>query len=371
MSGMIWDKLTARRWVRWMLILGLWTVIGLVFTLQSYLEMQHKGKPMDWRESLSWQLIWWYSWIPLSFLILVLGKRFPIDLKNWPRRLMIHIPSSFLISGAHMVLHCSFYWALVLYSKSPYSIILTKIKGEFLEGNFHVGILVYFVILGIQNLGNFYKRVREEKVRAAHLETELAHMELQTLKVQLQPQFLFNTLRSISSLLRKDVDEADKMIARLGNFLRLTLQSTGSDDVTLRSELEFLQSYLEIEQIRFHDRLSTRMDIEPIALDTRVPHFILQPIVENTFLGSIESNSNPGQIHIVAKRNNGVLQLQIKNHTHPSGIKENAELLETRLRLRQIYGSKYRFEMTRDINGIQTVTLEIPVEPARVEPEPV
>jgi two-component system LytT family sensor kinase len=371
MNSLIREKLTTKRWFRWLLILAVWTLIGLVFTFQSYLEMQHKGKPMDWRDSLSWQLIWWYTWIPLSFAIIALGKRYPIDLKHWGHRLLIHIPVSFVISALHMILHSAIYWAVAIYPEKPPSVILEKIKGEFAEGNFHVGILTYFVILGIQILGSFYTRIREEKLHASQLETELAHTELQTLKVQLQPHFLFNTLRYISTLLRRDVDEADRMIARLGDFLRLTLQSSGSEDVTLRSELEFLQSYLDIEQIRFHDRLITRMHIEPDALDTRVPHLILQPIVENTFLGRMESSASPGELDIIVKRNNGILQLQIKNDSSSAGLKESSELMETRLRLRQIYGSKYRFEISRDPGGMQTVTLEIPVTSGGMEPEPV
>ena len=370
MSGLIWERVNSKRWVKWLLILALWTLIGLAFTFQSYLEMQHKGKPMDWFDSLGWQLIWWYSWIPLSFLIIYLGKRYPIDLKNWPKRLLlVHIPCSFLFSGLHMALHSSVYWAFYIYPEKPPSIILEKIKGEFMEGNFHVGILTYFVILGIQILSNFYSNIREEKLRASQLETELAHTELQTLKVQLQPQFLFNTLRFISSLLRKDVDAADKMIARLGDFLRLTLQGTGAEEVSLRNELEFLQSYLDIEQIRFQDRLTTVMVIEPNALDTPVPHFILQPIVENTFLGNIDSNSDPGEIQIIAKRNNGILQLEIKNGSIYAKQRESEDLMETRRRLRQIYGSKYRFEMSRDVQGLQTVTLEIPVRTELIDPD--
>ena len=123
--------------------------------------------------------------------------------------------------------------------------------------------------------------------------------------------------------------------------MRLTLQGTGAEEVSLRNELEFLQSYLDIEQIRFQDRLTTVMVIEPNALDTPVPHFILQPIVENTFLGNIDSNSDPGEIQIIAKRNNGILQLEIKNGSIYAKQRESEDTWKPR-RLRQIYGSKYR-----------------------------
>src|SRR2546421_197058 len=126
-----------------------------------------------------------------------------------------------------------------------------------------------------------FERGRLVKSSLVHPQLEITQAQLQALKMQLQPHFLFNTLNSISTLLDEDVEAADEMLARLGDFLRLTLENTGAQEVTLQEELEFLRCYLEIERVRFQDRLTVELTIEPDTLDARVPNLILQPIVEN------------------------------------------------------------------------------------------
>src|SRR5262249_28489116 len=143
---------------------------------------------------------------------------------------------------------------------------------------------------------------------------QVTEAQLQALKMQLHPHFLFNTLNSISALLDEDVDAADQMLARLGDFLRLTLENSGAQRVTLQEELEFLRCYLEIERVRFEDRLTINMHIDPEALDARVPNLILQPIVENAIRHGIVSRIAPGQIDISAKRLRDTLQLQVRDN---------------------------------------------------------
>src|SRR4029079_13460186 len=137
---------------------------------------------------------------------------------------------------------------------------------------------------------------------------------LQALKMQLHPHFLFNTLNSISALLDEDVDAADQMLARLGDLLRMTLENSGAQEVTLQEELEFLRCYLEIEQVRFNDRLTVSMHIEPETLDAKVPNLILQPIVENAIKHGIVSRIAPGRIEIIARRSDDALLLQVKDN---------------------------------------------------------
>src|SRR4029079_2186861 len=176
---------------------------------------------------------------------------------------------------------------------------------------------------------------------------------LQALKMQLHPHFLFNTLNSISALLDEDVDAADQMLARLGDLLRMTLENSGAQEITLQEELEFLRCYLEIEQVRFNDRLTVDMKIEPATLDAQVPNLILQPIVENAIKHGIVSRIAPGRIEISAIRYGGSLKLQVRDNgpgLHPgeasSGrVKEGLGLANTRARLEQRYRHDHRFEM--------------------------
>jgi sensor histidine kinase YesM len=192
--------------------------------------------------------------------------------------------------------------------------------------------------------------------------------QLQALKMQLNPHFLFNTLHSISALIHKDPKIADRMIARLGDFLRLTLENEGAQDVSLQQELDFLRCYLEIEQIRFQDRLTVEMKIDPEARSLSVPNLILQPIVENAIRHGISPRSRPGVIDISAQRTNGMLHIEVKDNGLglPDGTdargpwKEGIGLSNTKARLQQRFGNAHSFYLNNAPDGGLVVTFEIP-----------
>jgi LytS/YehU family sensor histidine kinase len=199
--------------------------------------------------------------------------------------------------------------------------------------------------------------------------------ELQALKMQLHPHFLFNTLHSISALLHQDVNAADRMIARLGEFLRLTLDNSGENEVTLQQEMAFLKCYLDIERIRFQDRLTVHYDVDPETLDALVPNLVWQPIVENAIRHGIAPRSDPGQIDIRCRRLGAKLQLQVKDdgpglqETSGSGgpVNRGVGLANTRERLKQLYGRNHWFGMCNGLDKGLVVTLEIPFKAASGE----
>ena len=203
-------------------------------------------------------------------------------------------------------------------------------------------------------------------LRYSRLEAGLAEARLDALKLQLQPHFLFNTLHAISSLMHKDVDAADRMIARLSELLRGAIEKVGVQEVTLREELEFLSGYLEIEQTRFHDRLSIKQDIDPGALDARVPNLMLQPLVENAIRHGIEPKTGPGTITIRCVRDNGVLIFNIIDDGpgiaggRTGTIREGVGLSNTRSRLEHLYGDAHKLELVNTESGGVDVRLEIP-----------
>src|SRR5206468_6478361 len=135
--------------------------------------------------------------------------------------------------------------------------------------------------------------------------------QLQALRMQLNPHFLFNTLNTISSLMLKDMNSANRMVVRLGELLRSTLEISNDQEVPLRQELEFLRRYVEIEQIRFGDLLKVKLDVEPATLEASVPNLILQPLVENAIRHAIEPQPNGGHIELRYARSNGSLLLQV------------------------------------------------------------
>jgi LytS/YehU family sensor histidine kinase len=208
--------------------------------------------------------------------------------------------------------------------------------------------------------------------RTAQLETKLVEAQLKTLQGQLHPHFLFNTLHAISALIHRDADDADRMVSRLSDLLRLTLERDGVQEVSLKEELEFLQKYLEIEQIRFQDRLTVKFSVQPQVLDARVPTLILQPVVENAIRHGIGPQTGGGLVEVTARAEGDTLWLQVRDTG--AGLSEDAltalqkgiGLSNTRARLECLYGSHSRFEFSNALGGL-TVRIVIPL---RVESTP-
>jgi len=228
----------------------------------------------------------------------------------------------------------------------------------------HFNLLIYWVIVAVSHAFDYYRKYRERELRASELEKHLAQAKLQALQMQLNPHFLFNTLHSISSLMHKDVEAADRMIARLSDLLRAALEGAGTQQVTLRQELDLLQLYLAIEQVRFGSRLTVKMNIAPDTLGAQVPNLILQPLVENAIRHGIEPRARLGCIELQAHRQDGALALVVSDDGAGLGengrIKEGVGLSNTRARLRELYGTAHRFELLRGQEGGVRVELSIP-----------
>ncbi len=224
---------------------------------------------------------------------------------------------------------------------------------------------MYWGVLWVGYAVDYYRRFKEEEIHASGLETQLAQAQLQALKMQLHPHFLFNTLNAVSTLVRTNKNEAaTDMIAGLSDLLRLTLESSGAQEVTLKQELEFLERYLEIEQIRFGDRLRVRMDIEPGTLHARVPNLLLQPLVENAIRHGIAPRAEAGLIEIRAVREDDILRLHVRDDGPglPEGdrVHNGVGLSNTIARLERLYGSAQRVTLANAEDGGALITLELP-----------
>jgi two-component system LytT family sensor kinase len=355
-----------RRFSRILFIWAIWSFIGIVFTLQYYFASFRSQRPVKFIDSLYVQMAWSYLWALATPLVLWLSTKIPIERHNWLRSSLLHLPLSILLSVAvtavgHVILWLHWDWAV----GRPFSFErLTR----FVVGNFSEGVGIYLLIALIGYAFSYYRRYRQGELRSLRLEAQLSQAQLQALKMQLHPHFLFNTLHSISALLNKQPEAARTMITRLGDFLRLTLENSGTQEVTLRKEMEFLRCYLEIERVRFQDRLTTRMDVSPPALDAKVPNLILQPIVENAIRHGIAPRSTPGLIEILAKPQNGTLRIQIRDNgpglpadrTSEKIFTKGLGLANTERRLDRLYGAAHRFDLVNDPEGGLIVTLEIP-----------
>ena len=233
--------------------------------------------------------------------------------------------------------------------------------------NFHMNLLTYWVILGVGSLREYYRKYRDRELRNAQLEAQLTQAQLQALKMQLHPHFLFNTLNTISSLMHKNVQDADRVLARLGDLLRASLRNSGVHEVPLREELEFLRRYLEIEQMRFGDRLKVHIRVDPDLLDLKVPSFILQPLVENSIRYAVGSRNSGGLIEITGGRQNERLSLSVRDDGPGLSLEQAAAgsegvgLQNTRARLQQLYGDRHEFVLRNNPRQGVHVSIVIPV----------
>jgi sensor histidine kinase YesM len=364
----------------WVLVLAVWMLIGLSFTLNYYFFAEHYvtifRQPPTIGQMLVWELPYWLLWAGLAPVVFLFTRRFPIDRERWFRNSMLHIVACVALTIAHRAIYLIIGWLLHVAAYQNLTSIPDLYSSDILF-NLPTGFMSYGTIFLISYVIDYYRRHQEEELKISRLKAELAEAklqvteaQLQALKMQLHPHFLFNTLNSISALLDEDAEAADQMLARLGDFLRMTLQNSGAQQVTLQEELEFLRCYLEIEHVRFHDRLTVNMRIEPATLEARVPNLILQPIVENAIRHGIVSRIAPGQIEISARLSDDALQLRVKDNGPGLGspeagraiVKEGLGLANTRARLAQMYGPAHRFEMADAPEGGLQVTLTIPFE---------
>ncbi|HKP10910.1 MAG TPA: histidine kinase [Blastocatellia bacterium] len=364
-----------RGWILWILVLVAWTLVGLSFTLNYYFFAGHyvaifKHQPTV-GGMLVWELPYWFLWAALAPLIFQLTRWFRIGRDGWLRNSVIHILACLTLAFVHRAVYLIVGWALHVAVYRQYSSV-----GELYESdmffNLPTGYMSYGTFMLISLVVDYYRRYQREELRASRLKAELAQAQLQALKMQLQPHFLFNTLNSISALLDEDADAADEMIARLGDFLRMTLENSGAQRVTLQEEMEFLRCYLEIEHVRFQDRLTVSYDIAPDVLDALVPNLILQPIVENAIRHGVVMQAGPGRINVRASHADGLLVLRVSDNgpglaaaQDSSGrLRGGVGLSNTRSRLEHLYGAAQRFEMADAREGGLQVTLEIPFEKA-------
>jgi ligand-binding sensor domain-containing protein/two-component sensor histidine kinase len=232
-----------------------------------------------------------------------------------------------------------------------------------------IGILILSLIIVIWFA---YKRDRDRELQASQLESKLTHAQMQILEMQLQPHFLFNTLNGIMVLIKNEPDMASRMIARLSEFLRLTLESAGEQEVTLRRELDYLNRYVQIEQLRFGDRLTVEQHINPDDMEALVPNLILQPLVENAIRHGVSKRRGPAVIRVEAIRENGSLTIHIRDNgeglrtTRGEGVKEGIGLKNTRSRLQYLYGDAQQCNLTSPPEGGVDVALTIPYHMQRV-----
>jgi two-component sensor histidine kinase len=356
-----------RRWLKWVIIVGFWTFFGILNGTQLFVGVRMEGMQISFWRTFGTDFLSWLIWIPATPIVLALGRRFPVERGTCWRVLPVHLIACLLISGAHFAFATSIYRALLPFGapRQPQS-FFQLFSGRAIS-QFHLDLLIYGAIIGVSYAVSYYFRYREREFRASQLETQLAQAQLQTLKMQLQPHFLFNTLNGIAGLVRDSRNKAAvDMLAGLSDLLRYTLESAGKQEVPLKEELEFLELYLDIQQMRFSDRLQVEMRVEPEVFDAMVPNLILQPLVENAIRHGVSRRAGSGTVGVSARRDNGSLRISI--YDDGLGLKrddgaatvEGVGLSNTRARLAQLYGERQRFSLSEREGGGVEANLIIP-----------
>jgi len=353
------------KWLgRWALIFACWTLYSLYFAAHAYFIQRYEGGTVSWWRTMSMWLTGGYIWALLTPLIIRLARRYTFTRRTWGRALCIHLGwaacFNFLVYALFLIIY-----AFVFFESNVAEFPFWENYSYSLVANSQYQFLKYWVVVGLVQSYDYYRKYRERELKAAQLETELAQAQLDALRTQLNPHFLFNTLNSISVLMKRDVEAADRMLLQLSGLLRLALSKNEAHEIPLRQELEFLERYLQIEQTRFRDRLTVRMEIDPAALPALVPQLIFQPLVENAIKHGIADREADGMIEIRAERRNGQVCLQVRDNGpglngSVDGLSAGVGLSNTRARLDHLYGADGRLELSNAAEGGLIVAATLP-----------
>ncbi len=355
-----------QRWKCAALYLGVWVVLGLLATVELYVAQLLWDKPVAWAVACSRAGKEMLAYALCTLGVLWVCGRLRFETGHRARWFSLHMACAIIFALTHVSLVSVLEAGEI--SVQTGQVLTFGYLFEKLSITYAISNLFKYWILVLGCLGwHYYQAYRERERQAAALATELVQARLQALRMQINPHFLFNTLNTISALIHENPDAADRMIVRLSGLLRRTLDRGDVQEVPLREEIEFLKSYLEIEQMRFPDRLTVTFDIEPKTNELLVPHLILQPLVENALRHGILPREEAGRVEISARLVNGEhLELKVRDNgnglapTNGTPEREGIGLKNVRSRLAQLYGGAQEFEIGNATGGGVEARLRLP-----------
>ena len=324
-----------------LIVIAVWTLLAVLFSVQIRIESYYLGakQMISGGQALVLSLAGWYGWALLSPLVVWIARRLGT---SW-KRMLLHIPIGIALTilkivGTSAILRRAGYSPQTLFSLQ----------------NVPLNLLTYAAIVGAVHAIDTWRRAAEARAL-------LTEARLDLLKAQLEPHFLFNTLHSIAELMHHDIEAADRMLTRLSELLRASLDAGGRQEIRLADELALVDRYLEIERVRLGARLKIAMDIDPKALDSLVPIFVLQPVVENAVRYAVAARSAGGTVMLRAQASPTQVQIDIEDDG-PGFVdkaQEGIGLVNTRARLEHLYGSP-RLTIGRSAMGGASVRLMLP-----------
>jgi two-component system, LytTR family, sensor kinase len=338
---------------------GIWTVIGVLDGFYNYGGLKARGEIAGtygiFRDALGFHWLWAVFTLPIFWFT----RRFPVRKPNLWLSVLAHLgfflAISLLYAAAAELLGL---WVQPVVAQTFH---LPRILYRWITAGFGY-LWVYVVLVGAWHLGDFYHKYKDRETRAARLQAELATAQLEVLRAQIHPHFLFNTLNSISALMQEDVQAADDMLADLSFMLRASLEASTTQEIDLESEIDLLATYLRIQKRRFEDRLAVDIQVEETLFEARVPCLLLQPFVENSIRHGIVPQSRPGRVEITASRRDDQLVLQIADDGLglPARYQEGIGLTNTRARLKHLYGERQSVTLTNRQGGGAVAVITLP-----------
>lgn len=347
-------------WKRWIAVFGVLTIIAVLAATQLTLRSGEFSASV-WSNLFVVQLVIWNVWGVLTPLIFRLSG---IISKSKSRRKIIltHIPISILVVILFLAMYAGIFLA---FSGAGFEAFAGTVISLHIA-SFHWYMILYWITVGAEYYLRMQDQYKAQEMLNLQLESQLTDAQLKALKMQLNPHFLFNSLNTISGLVRtSEIKKAVGMLARLSDFLREVLIDRGNQEITLFNEIGFLKKYLEIEQLRFGNKLEVNFEIPEEVENCLLPSLILQPIVENAIKHGISRKKNARELVVKAWKEKGNLKISIYNDGPPITESKGPESLgvgisNTMKRLEQSYGDKYDFSISNNASGVE-VTIQIPI----------
>ena len=319
----------------WAFAFAAWTLLALLSFAQGAAFSVYRNVPVDWHRLPVALADWWTcGMFTPAFYWMV--RHFPLKGRNWRGQVLVHLLASACFVVAKTAIYTPIFRMLVPAVDRGFTAML--IGGTFAD------LLGYWAAVGVIHAVEYYRESQARALVAARLDGELRVAELENLKAQLQPHFLFNTLQAISTLIHRDPSAADRMLADLSELLRAAIRHAAAQEVALRDELAFLTRYLDIMRRRFGDRLTIELAVEEGVLDAMVPSLVLQPLAENAIRHGMADRTDPGRVVIAGRKDGASLILEVQDDgpglaaprtgTEGNGI----GLANTRSRVARMYG---------------------------------
>lgn len=346
----------------WCVYWGAWALLGVYMATMDAVMYPKEPfftyfLPMNLLQNLVWGIA--------GLGIMALARRWPLEHLSFAEAWVwtIHLFGSIVIAMVGLVI----IWLIsIAFAESTFraKVLEHPFRSyyRFFTMYFHINLLLMWAVLGAFHGIRLVEKFQKRELEAAQLENRLSQAQNQALRMQLQPHFLFNTLNSISALIHSDGEAADRMLSRLADLLRMTLDSGPEQEIPLRQEMAFTDAYLAIEEIRFHDRLRVVRDIPADCLEAKVPAFILQPLVENAIKHGVGDRAQPSTLQIRARREYDWLTLEVIDDGRgmEEGSKGGIGTQNTQARLRLMYQDRQAFSLRSVAGQGTTAFVRIP-----------